>query len=122
MASETSDMSAQPGVVVHLSEGDPGKHANVLRNVANLLSELGDGTPVELVAHGPGLDVALATAAHADQVRALLARGVTVAACANTMRSRELDSGALIEGVRVVPAGVAELARRQWQGWAYLRP
>lgn len=110
------------GVVVHLDEADPGKHEAVLRNIANLLAELGEDTPVELVAHGPGLAAALNGAPHAGQLRELLGRGVAVTACGNTMRAQNLTLGELVPGVRVVPAGIAQLVRRQRQGWADVRP
>ena len=113
---------AGPGVVVHLDESDPEKHASVLRNIVHLVEELGGGTEVELVVHGPGLDAVLANAPHADRVRTLLERGVSVAACSSTMQGRDVAPDALIHGVHVVPAGVAELVRRQRQGWAYVRP
>ena len=110
------------GVVVHLDEAEPDKHASVLRNIGNLLDELGDGTEIELVVHGPGLAAAITDSPHAARVRELLSRGVSVAACANTMREKHVSADALIEGVHVVPAGIAELVRKQREGWAYVRP
>jgi intracellular sulfur oxidation DsrE/DsrF family protein len=114
--------TGEPGVVIHLNDADPDRQAGVLRNITNLRAELGDETPTELVVHGPGLSICRADNQHADAVRTLLAAGVTVAACANTMRSQNLTVDNLIDGVRVVPAGVAELVRKQREGWAYLRP
>jgi intracellular sulfur oxidation DsrE/DsrF family protein len=113
---------AAPGVVIHLDEGEPAKHEAVLRNIANLLDELGPGTAAELVVHGPGLDAVLDGAPHAAAVRDLLGKGVAVAACGNTMRQRSVPASRLIPGVRVVPAGIAELVRRQREGWSYVRP
>ena len=112
----------ETGVVVHLDEASPEKHASVLLNISNLLNELGDGTQVELVVHGPGLSAVIAEAPHAAKVDELLSRGVTVAACANTMRGMNISVDGLIDGVQVVPSGVAELVRRQRLGWAYIRP
>lgn len=112
----------ETGVVVHLDEAYPEKHASVLLNIGNLLNELGDGTQVELVVHGPGLLAVIAEAPHSPKVSELLSRGVTVASCANTMRGMNISVADLIEGVHVVPSGVAELVRRQRQGWAYIRP
>lgn len=112
----------QPGVVVHLDEGDPGKHEAVLRNIENLLAELGPDTPIELVLHGPGLAVALSGSPHAAGTRRLIGRGVSVAACGNTMRRQGVTPDRLIGGVSVVPAGIAQIVRRQRQGWAYVRP
>ena len=113
---------AEPGVVVHLDEAGQDKHAAVLTNIANLLSELGDTTPVELVCHGPGVDLCLRGGPAGEQLEALIGRGVTVAACRNTMRGRGITPEQLASGVVVVPAGVGELVRKQRQGWAYLRP
>ena len=114
--------AAQDGVVVHLNEGEPGKHEAVLRNITNLIAELGRDTPVELVAHGPGLAVTLAGSPLAGQVRDLITGGIAVAACGNTMRGQNVSGDDLIPGVNVVPAGIAHIVRRQRQGWAYVRP
>lgn len=118
----TSSENIPPGVVVHLDEADPAKHASVLRNIRHLIDELGDGSPVELVVHGPGLAAVHGSAEHADGVRDALGRGVTVAACANTMRAQGISPDQLIDGVTTVPAGIAELVRRQRDGWSYVRP
>jgi hypothetical protein len=69
-----------------------------------------------------GLTIALSQSPHAGQVRALLGRGVAVAACGNTMRRENLTEDDLIEGVYVVPAGTVHIVRRERQGWAYVRP
>lgn len=118
----SGDRAVRDGVVVHLDEADPDKHEAVLRNIGHMLSELGENTPVELVAHGPGLAVTRSGAAHEKQVMELLGRGVSVAACGNTMRRQNLTADDLIPGVRVVPAGIAQIVRRQREGWAYVRP
>lgn len=110
------------GVVVHLDEAEPAKHAAVIRNILNLLADLDDGSPIVLVAHGPGLDAVVQGSHNTDGIEELVRREVEIAACANTLRSRGLDESGLLPGVRVVPAGVGEIVRRQRQGWAYLRP
>ncbi len=110
------------GVVVHLTEADTTKQAGVIKNINNLLNELGANTPVELVVNGPGMTAVLTDAPVAGQLRELLGRGAIVAACSNTMRERSISVHELIDGVTVVPAGIAQVVRRQWEGWAYVRP
>ena len=110
------------GVVVHVDEGGTEKHTSVLQNVANLLDEMGAGLQVEVVAHGPGIDVCLRDSPAAGALSGLIARGVIVAACENTLRHRGLQQDQLTDGVTAVPAGIAELVRRQQSGWAYVRP
>ncbi len=110
------------GVVVHLDEADEAKHEAVTRNVANLLGDLGEAAEVELVTHGPGVDLCLADSPQAEAVGALIARGVVVAACENTLRAQGIDARRLAPGVVTVPSGIGELVRKQRQGWAYVRP
>ncbi|MDG3014600.1 DsrE family protein [Speluncibacter jeojiensis] len=110
------------GVVVHLPEADPKRQETVLRNVANLLRALGPDTVVELVTHGPGVELCTGETGLADTVADLQQRGVTVCACANTVAARQLAESDLLPGVTVVPSGIAHLVVRQRQGWSYLRP
>lgn len=115
-------MTTDNGIVFHVDEAGADKHRSLIRNVENLIDELRDGAPVELVAHGNGLAIALSGSAVEPELRALLDGGVIVAACRNTMRAKGIEEDALIRGVTVVPAGVAELVRRQRAGWAYVKP
>lgn len=90
--------------------------------MSNLLDDLGEIAEVELVTHGPGVGLCLAGSPQAEAVAALIARGVVVAACENTLRAQSIAAGQLAPGVATVPSGVGELVRRQRQGWAYVRP
>ncbi len=111
-----------PRVAVHVADGEPGRQELVLRNVANLARDLGEGAVIEVVALGPGLSVCLAGGELAGEVAGLIERGVGVRACANTLRAMGIGEDRLLPGVEVVPAGVGHLVRRQLEGWAYLRP
>jgi intracellular sulfur oxidation DsrE/DsrF family protein len=110
------------GVVFQMSEDDPARHGLVLKNVANLRRELGADVPVELVLFGPGLSLGRSDGPSAQSLAALVADGLELAVCANALREQGLDIEQMVEGAHTVPAGVAELVRRQQQGWAYLRP
>lgn len=112
----------RPGVVVHLNDGSRAKQDAVLRNVVNLRAELDAGVAVEVVVHGAAIALVTSGSDAQPQVHELLASGVAFAACANSLRSQHVQKGAVVEGVQIVPAGVAHLARRQFEGWAYLRP
>jgi len=52
----------------------------------------------------------------------LSGQGVRIAACGNALRSFGIEPSQLYPFVRVVPAGVAELAVRQAEGYAYIKP
>jgi len=110
-------------VVVHLDETGSEKQQSVLRNISNLLNDLGpEQSEIELVTHGPGIDVLLLGSAFADQVRQLQERGVKMAICRNTLRGRSIPETQILPDVTVVPAGIGELVRKQREGWQYVRP
>lgn len=106
--------------VVHLDTAEPGKVGSVLQNITNLYKALGPETQIELVAHGPAIDVVVAPAP--EKLAGLLRDGLTVCACRNSMNSQDLSETDLAEGVTVVASGVAHLVTRQSEGWSYLRP
>lgn len=111
-----------PGVVLHLSEGAPDKHRAVLRNALNLLPGLEPGTPVEVVVHGEALALALPGSPAAGALAEVLAAGIGLEVCRNSMRSAGVTDADLVPGAVVVPSGVGHLVARQFAGWAYLRP
>jgi intracellular sulfur oxidation DsrE/DsrF family protein len=111
-------------VVFHLGEGGKPRADMALRNIQNVMDDLGTtNVEVELVANGEGVIALLRVPdLHGEQVAKLLAKGVRFAACDNTLRQMGLTQAALLDGVEVVPAGVGELPKKQAQGWAYIRP
>jgi intracellular sulfur oxidation DsrE/DsrF family protein len=110
-------------VLFHLDESDGKKQEAVLRNVNNLLDDLGpEQAQVELVTHGPGIELLTGQTGLADQVRKLIDRGVIMAICNNTLRERRIPREQVLPGAQVVSSGVGELVRRQREGWLYVRP
>lgn len=57
-----------------------------------------------------------------ESMEALAAKGVQFAVCNNALKSQGLEKSALFSFVEVVPAGVVELAMRQSEGFAYIKP
>ena len=108
--------------VFHLSESDSAYGARALRNIDNLLTDETVSSTVTLVANGGGVRHLLASSETGDTVRDLIERGVEVCACSNTIAGAEYGRADLVVDVRVVSSGMAELLRRQDQGYAYIRP
>ncbi len=109
--------------MVHVDEADAPRHRMALGNVLNLLADLGDEVKaVEVVANGPGLDMLMSGSEAAPMVQSCREKGVALSACANTLRTRGMDSSQLLEGVQVVSSGVGQVVRRQAEGWQYVRP
>lgn len=111
-------------VVFHIGEGNLAKANQVLHNIQNLIDDLGlDNVEVVLVANGEGVRALLKSPnVQKRRIEKLLDQGVRFQACMNSLRFLGLDENDVLESVEVVPAGVSALAKRQVQGWAYIRP
>lgn len=96
-----------------------------LGNAANLRAYYeAQGQPcvAELLVNGPAVTALTPADGGAAALEKAMAEGLAVAACANALRVNGLAPSALLPGITVVPAGVVELAERQAQGWAYIKP
>ena len=114
-------------VVYHMNEGVD--HApQMLRNIRNHLNA-DPKVKIVVVAHAAGVDFLLRDVKDANgnpfevTVQDLVSRGVEFRACEYTLRSRNIDPRKVIEEAKLVPSGVAEVARLQAQeGFVYLKP
>jgi intracellular sulfur oxidation DsrE/DsrF family protein len=114
---------AQDKVVFQVSDDDVGKWNLTLNNARNLQTELGvDKVTIEIVAYGPGIAMLKADSPVAGRVLEAVAQKVQVAACQNTMAAKKLAPADMVERIGYVRSGVAELVRRQQQGYAYIKP
>ena len=125
-------VSAAPGdpvkVVYHMNEGID-KAPQALRNIRNHLTA-DPKAKIVVVTHAAGINFLLKDAKDANgnpfevTVQDLVSKGVQFDVCAFTLQSRNLDpKTAVIEEAKIVPSGVAEVARLQAQeGYVYLKP
>lgn len=102
--------------------------AAALNNIRNHL-DADPKTRIVVVSHGPGIDFLLQDAKDSKgrefsaPVSALAGRGVEFRVCNNTLVTRSIDPGKLALEAKVVPSGVAEVARLQAkEGFVYLKP
>ena len=113
-------------MVIQLSE-DNEKVANLaLNNAVNVQKEVGiDEINIEIVAYGPGLKMLLKGSPVAQRIKDLSVQNISFAACANTAKKLEKDTGVkveLTEGAHMVPAGVVRILELEKQGYGYIRP
>lgn len=114
-------------VVYHLNEGVQ-QASRAIGNIRNHLNADGNAHIV-VVAHGPGIDFLLEGAEDAQgrpfagSVGELAGRGVEFRVCNNTLVSRRIPKERVVMEAKVVPSGVAEVARLQAkEQYVYLRP
>ena len=109
-------------VVFEVTTDSPDAWQAILNNVDNLKIALGDKTQVRVVAHGKGLGLLLATnVALKERMQNASARGVIFAACENTMKKQNVKKEQLLPFATTVDSGIAEVVRKQGEGWAYIK-
>lgn len=113
--------------VYHMSEGIP-QASRAMNNIRNHLAA-DPKARIVVVTHGLGIDFLLEGATNqmeqpfAGAIADLASKGVEFRVCNNTLVSRKIDASKLVMEAKVVPSGVAEVARLQArEGFVYLRP
>jgi intracellular sulfur oxidation DsrE/DsrF family protein len=114
-------------VVYHVNTGVD-TAAGILGNVRNHLNA--DPTAkITVVTHGAGIDFLLDGAKDnkgrefSGMVSDLSGKGVQFRVCNNTLTSRNIDANKVSMEAKIVPSGVAEVARLQAkEGHVYLKP
>jgi len=135
------DYYGKQKVVYHINYDDPKKQAGALRNIQNHINAVGaENLDLKVVLHGNGLALLLNPEslaelkkfkhANADQnmtakVSNLKGQGVDFQVCNNTVRGRKVNIEDDLYDVSkedIVPSGVAEVAKLQQEGYAYIKP
>lgn len=110
-------------IILHVNESSQWHRA--INNINNLL-KVAATIEIELLVHDEAIEhllkATLAQNADADVLQRLILQGGCVAVCHNTMMKKGLVAGDLYDAAVVVPAGVYELALKQQQGFAYIKP
>lgn len=109
-------------IIFHVDELS--KWKLVLTNTKNLLDALIDSTlTIEILANSEAVKF-LIESDHIDrnQLLELVSSNVIFSICNNSLKSFEIDVKSLFAFVSIVPSGVAELALKQHEGFAYIRP
>lgn len=102
--------------------------AAALNNIQNHLNA-DPKAKIVVVTHGPGIDFLIQNAKDSkgrefsSPVSALAGQGVDFRVCNNTLVTRNLNPDTLLMETKIVPSGVAEVARLQArEGYVYLKP
>jgi len=108
-------------VVWDLSSADTTIQAAVFRQINNARVELPD-LDIEVVFHGQAVYVMMKDSTQfADRIKIAKDKGVTLAVCNNSLRRLKIDPSQVSPSAIVVPSAVAELIKKQTDGWSYLK-
>jgi len=117
-------------VLVHISNGQSQHLKAALDEVENLMRyyrKSNQNARVEVITNGDGLKLLLAgTTDYASRIDRMQKEyaGLTFVACQNTIERFENELGIsvkLLPGVVITDSGVAQIMRRQHQGWSYIQ-
>jgi intracellular sulfur oxidation DsrE/DsrF family protein len=120
----------QVKVLIHVNDGHMAKLEQTLDEIEGLVNHyhnMHTDARVEVVINGEGLNLVRAdVTAYAARIARMQKQygNLVFAACQNTMERLKREQGIdarLLPGVTVIDSGVAQLMRRQQQGWAYIR-
>jgi intracellular sulfur oxidation DsrE/DsrF family protein len=117
-------------VVYQNDGGGPDDHAyfqRFLRNISAHIEATDGKVEIRVVSFAAGVklfQMAKTDPALAGDLDRLRGKGVRFLVCRNTLRGMGLLPADLygVQGADIVPSGVAELARLQGQGFAYIHP
>jgi len=124
------DDSDQIKIMIHLNSGEPEIIRDSLDELESLLKfyrKTGQRARIEMVTNGGGLNLVRTDASpFPERIKRMQQEydNLTFVACQNSMNRLKDEKGItakLIPGVVVIDSGVAQMMRRQQQGWAYIR-
>jgi uncharacterized protein len=117
---------AEHRIVLQLSDNDPRKQSLVISVAYNLLKLYDpDKVAIEMVAFGPGIELLRPDNANRKLVESLVAQGVRVDVCLNTVDTIERETGKrpeFIVAATPVQVGVGQILSLTENGYTLVRP
>ena len=117
-----TNKQVQHHVVIQLTSNDSLVWKGLMNNVKHLQDEWPGNIQVEVVAHGPGIEMMMISkTTQQNRISELKKAGAVFAVCENTLKARELKKDAIIPEAVFVHSGVVEVVTKQEEGWSYLK-
>ena len=107
---------------MQMSSADTLEHKGLMNNLRNLKEGWGDSVEVEVVIHGPGVDlVTKEKSTQGSQIQKLVQQGIKFVVCNNTLKQRNISPAQLLPNIPIVPMGIGEVVLKQEEGWSYIK-
>lgn len=108
-------------IVFQLTTNDTMAHKSLMKQLSNITS-VAPTTKIEVVCHGPGLDMLVTGKTIVqDKIKQLKAIGVDFVACEFSIKERNVPIEKIISEAGFVKAGIIEIVTKQEQGWSYIK-
>jgi hypothetical protein len=118
---ETTKQSQIHKIVFQLTTADTMSHKALMKQLGNI-KLVAPETKIEVVCHGPGLDMLLSNKTTVLKgIQSSKEKGVEFIACEFSIKERKLDKANIISEAGFVPAGIIEIVTKQEEGWMYIK-
>lgn len=108
-------------IIFQLTTGDTTTHKQLMKQFSNILS-VSPTTQIEVVCHGPGLDMLVTgKTIVGEKIKVMADKGVAFKACEFSMKERKVEKDKIIASAGFVEAGIVEIVSKQEQGWSYIK-
>ncbi|WP_395802941.1 DsrE family protein [Daejeonella sp.] len=108
-------------IVFQLTSADTLIHQNLMNQLKNYWSVAPD-TKFEVVCHSGGLNMLVKKNSVVQKdIKMYADKGVSFLACEFAMKKRGVSKEELVEGSNTVLSGVLEIAKKQQEGWSYIK-
>lgn len=110
--------------IYQMDSASPDIIKKTIRNINNLLTDprLKGKVEVELVAFSGGTEAYRKGSEYQEAIEDLVAKGVTVVQCLNTLEERKISKSELYDFLAFVPSGNGELLIQATDGWIIIKP
>jgi len=109
-------------VIMQLTQNNPEAHKGLINQVSALTSAWGDSVLIEVLAHGPGVEMFMTEkSTQQEAIQKLKSKGVHFVICENTLTQKAISKQQLLPDLEFVKFGLIEVITKQEQGWTYLK-
>jgi uncharacterized protein len=118
----TQSSQPQHRIIMQLSSNDTLSWKGLMNNLRNLKEGWGDSVLLEVVAHGPGIELLMhEKTTQQASIQKMKNYGVVFYACENTMKEKKIPKEKIIPEASFVRMGIGHVVLRQESGWSYIK-
>ncbi len=109
-------------VVLQLSSNDTMVYKGLLNNLFHLKEGFGETLEIEVVMHGPGIELMQKSKSKYEaQISKWAKENVKFIVCENTMKNKKVSKEDIFTTATFAPMGLGYIIERQEQGWSYIK-
>lgn len=117
-----SQNEAKHKVVLQLSSNDTMVYKGLLNNLFHLKEGFGETLEIEVVMHGPGIELMQKSKSKYEaQISKWAKENVKFIVCENTMKNKKVSKDDIFTIATFAPMGLGYIIERQEQGWSYIK-